>query len=341
MISPPMPIIFAMGLLFIPSLSVAQPLVVGHRGASGHRPEHTIESYALAIKMGADFIEPDLVLTKDGVLIARHENEISGTTDVATIFPDRKTTKTIDGEKITGWFSEDFTLAEVQKLHAKERLSFRSHDFDGKFSVPTFKEILKFLKEQENLTGRKIGLYVEIKHPSYFRSINLPLEQKVLDALNAAGLQKNFVFIECFETETLKWLKKNSQWPLVLLLEKDRLPYDLILQKDPRTMAQFLTDIGLQDIRTYADGIGPDKRLILPTDSKGQLLPTTNLIKRAHKAKLFVHPYTFRSDKEFLAKAYKGDPQQEYLQFFKLGVDGVFSDFPDHAIQARTTFLKK
>ena len=332
---------FALLLVLHTLSTAAPPIIVGHRGASGHRPEHTLESYALAIKMGADFIEPDLVMTKDGVLIARHENEISGTTDVATVFPERKTTKTVDGEKISGWFSEDFTLAEIQKLRAKERLPFRSQEFDGKFSVPTFAEILKFIADQEKLTGRKIGLYIELKHPSYFRALHLPLEQKLLDALNATQLKPEHVFIECFETETLQWFKKNSQWPLVLLIEKDRLPYDLILKKDPRTMQQFLSEAGLKNIRTYASGIGPDKRLIIPADSSGQLLAPTDLVVRAHKNNLVVHPYTFRSDKQFLAASYKQDPSKEYLQFFELGVDGVFSDYPNHAYQARTLFLNK
>lgn len=329
-------------LLSLHLLSLAAPpIIIGHRGASGYRPEHTLESYALAIKMGADFIEPDLVQTKDGVLIARHENEISSTTNVATVFPDRKTTKVVDGEKITGWFSEDFTWDEIKKLRAKERLPFRSHEHDGKFAIPAFTEIVKFLKEQEKITGRKIGLYVEIKHPSYFKSIGLPQERKVRDALNASDLSPQSVFIECFETASLQWLKKNSNWPLVLLIEKDRLPYDLILKKDPRTIEQFLNNEGLREIRKYTTGIGPDKRLIVPANSQGKLQNPTDLIRRAHAAQLIVHPYTFRSDKEYLADAYHHDPQLEYLQFFKLGVDGLFSDFTDQAVQARNLFLQK
>lgn len=333
--------IFLLLLLFFnyEATLAATPIIVGHRGASGHRPEHTLESYALAIKMGADFIEPDLVFTKDGNLIARHENEISETTDVAKKFPQRKTTKTIDGKKITGWFSEDFTMAEIQTLRANERLPFRSHKYDGQFSIPTLNDIVNFLKQQ-NKAGRKVGLYIELKHPSYFRSLGHSFEQKILTALNTSGLTKDQVFIECFETEPLKWLKSKSVWPLILLVEKDLLPYDLILKKDPRTITQFLSNSGLKEIRSYAVGIGPDKRLIIPANSKGQLLPPTDLIQRAHAAQLLVHPYTFRSDKEFLATDYKQDPKQEYLQFFKLGVDGVFSDFPDHAMQARALLHK-
>lgn len=289
------------------------PIVIGHRGAPGYLPEHTMESYRLAIRQGADFIEPDLVSTKDGVLICRHENEISGTTDVAEKFPDRKTTKLIDGEKHEGWFTEDFTLAEIKTLRAKERLPFRSHENNGKYLIPTLDEVLTLAREA------RVGVYPETKHPSYFQSIALPLEERLVELLKKHGYTKTSdpVFIQSFEPSNLQKLNKMTEVKLVQLLHK--------------ADARRVTTQGLKEIAEYADGIGPEKQMILASK---------DLVANAHAAGLVVHPYTFRADQEFLAKEYKGDPLKEYLRFYELGVDGVFSDFPDLAVKARKAISK-
>ncbi len=297
----------------------ARPLIIGHRGASGHRPEHTVAGYRLAAEMGADFIEPDLVSTKDGVLIARHENEIGGTTDVAARFPDRKATKTIDGQSITGWFSEDFTLAEIKTLRAKERLAFRSHEFDGRFEVPTLDEVIGLAQQLGRELGRPIGIYPETKHPTYFRGIGLPLEQKLLASLDKAGWNRHDapVFIQSFESGNLRDLRALTKVRLVQLV-------------DVRA-ADRLTDAGLKAVAAYADGIGPDKQLVIPVNADRTVGPPTDLIARAHAAGLLVHIYTIRIDKEFLSPTYAGHPEKEFEAFRALGVDGVFTDFPDVA----------
>lgn len=313
------------------------PIVIAHRGASGYRPEHTLAAYEMAIGMGADFIEPDLVSTKDGVLIARHENEISETTDVAERpeFASRRTTKQIDGCEVTGWFSEDFTLAEIKTLRAKERLPFRSQDFNGRFEVPTFTEVLDLARRKSAETGRTVGVYPETKHPTYFRSIGLPLEEPLLAALEG---QSAAVYIQSFETGNLKELRKRTDLPLIQLLDVEGQPWDLAVAGDRRTYRDLTTPEGLAEIASYADGIGPNKRLIVPVDGEGRLLPPTALVADAHRAGLLVHPWTFRSDGRFLALEYDGDPEREYRQFFGLGVDGVFSDFPETAVRAREKY---
>lgn len=308
-------------------------LIIAHRGASGYRPEHTLASYGLAIEMGADFIEPDLVPTRDGVLIARHENEISETTDVADRpeFAGRRTTKTIDGAEVTGWFTEDFTLAEIKSLRARERLPFRDRSHDGLYPVPTFAEVLELARRRGEETGRAIGVYPETKHPSYFRSLGLPLEEPLVETLHAAGYRgrEAAVFIQSFEIGNLKDLRRRTDLPLIQLLEADGHPADA-----PRPYRELATPAGLAEIATYADGIGPNKRLLVPADAGGRLLPPTPLVADAHRAGLQVHPWTFRSDERFLAAEYGGDPAREYAQFLALGVDGVFSDFPDAALRA-------
>lgn len=337
--------------LSLPALLNAKPLVLGHRGACGYRPEHTLASYQLAIDMGADYIEPDLVSTKDGVLIARHENEISETTDVSVKFPDRKTTKTIDGKAITGWFTEDFTLKEIKTLRAKERLAFRDHSFDGQFEIPTFKEVIELAKNQGKKLKRTIGLYPETKHPTYFQSIKLSLEEPLAKELKAAGLNKksSAVFIQSFELGNLKKLKNLTKNKLVFLIDDPEVvPADFQASGDKRTYLQLMTPEGLKEIKKIADGIGPYKRYILPTktvtgkngEKTEEKLSPTPLIKIAHAVGLLVHPYTFRSEEKYLLKEYNNDPQAEYLEFFALGVDGVFSDFADQAVRARDTYLK-
>ena len=300
--------------------SAPRVLIIAHRGASGHRPEHTIESYTLAIAMGADFIEPDLVSTKDGVLIARHENEIGGTTDVAEKFPSRKTTKTIDGQSITGWFTEDFTLAEIKTLRAKERLPFRSHERDGLYPVPTFDEVITLADTKSRETGRTIGVYPETKHPTYFRSIGLPLEAPLLETLAKHGKRDRSaaVFIQSFEPANLKLLRPQTTLRLVLLLEA----------------TADVSPARLAEIKTFADGIGPNTRLVVPANADGTIREPTSLVADAHRAGLLVHVWTLRSEPVFLSPSYGGDPVKEYQQFATLGVDGIFGDFPDVAVKA-------
>lgn len=314
------------------------PLVIGHRGASGLFPEHTLEAYRQALAQGADYIEPDLVSTRDGILIARHENEIGTTTDVATKFPDRKRTRIVDGHEMTGWFTEDFTLAEIKQLRAVQRLPFRDQQYNGQFEIPTFAEILALRQSQSEQLKRPVGIYIETKHPSYFRSIGLPLEEKLLKHLDQHGLMdaEDPVFIQSFEVSNLQWLNRRTEVALVQLIESSGAPAD---QKGTAlTYASMLTPAGLAQVASYADGIGPDKRLILPLQD-GVLQPATSLIADAHQAGLKVHPWTFRSDASYLAPAYEGNPTAEYLQFMKLGVDGVFSDFSADAYAARKVFL--
>ena len=316
------PAILSSVLLASAIASAAGPdiLIIGHRGASGHRPEHTIESYTVAIQMGADFIEPDLVSTKDGVLIARHENEIGGTTDVADKFPERKTTKTIDGQSITGWFTEDFTLAEIRTLRAKERLPFRSHERDGMYPIPTFDEVIALADAKSKDVGRTIGVYPETKHPTYFRSIGLPLEPPLLETLAKHGKRDRGapVFIQSFEPANLKLLRPQTTLRLILLLEATA-------EVSPARLAE---------IKTFADGIGPNTRLVIPANADGTLREPTTLVADAHNAGLLVHVWTLRSEPAFLSPSYGGDPLEEYRQFASLGVDGIFGDFPDVAFAA-------
>lgn len=326
------------------TLNGIHPIVIGHRGASGYRPEHTLASYELAIEMGADFIEPDLVASRDGVLIARHENEISGTTDVESKFPERKTKKTIDGKVIEGWFTEDFTLTEIKTLRAKERLPFRDQSYNGLYEVPTLEEVLALVRRKELEKGRVIGIYPETKHPTYFASIGLPLEDRLLRILSKNGYKgRNApVFIQSFEISNLKKLRSKSQLRLVQLIEEaDQQPYDTVANGVPRNYGDMITAEGLREIATYADGVGPWKQQILPTNPDGTLGAPTSLVRDAHAAGLMVHPYTFRKDTQYLVPAYNGDGVAEILRFMELGVDGVFTDFPDVGVAAQTKFKAK
>ena len=325
------------------------PLVIGHRGASAYRPEHTLGAYQLAIDMGADYIEPDLVATKDGVLVARHENDITGTTDVAQRpeFADRRTTKVIDGVSLTGWFTEDFTLAELKTLRATERIpDLRPANvaFNGLFQVPTLQEVID-LAEREG-----VGVYPETKHPTYFDSIGLSLEEPLVRALKANRLntRKAAVYVQSFEVSNLRELDPLLRVPLVQLIAGAGQPYDFTARGDARTYASLLTRGGLRRIARYADGIGPDKGRIVPRDADGRLQRPTTVIQDAHAAGLVVHPYTFRPENEFLpADLRAGDPASpEYRRtrggqpaelrlFYRLGVDGVFADNPDTAVAVR------
>ncbi len=324
-----------------------RPIVIGHRGASGYRPEHTLASYALAARMGADYIEPDLVSTKDGVLVARHENDITGTTNVADKpeFAGRKTTKVVDGTSITGWFTEDFTLAELKTLRAKERIPAirqRNTVFNGRYSVPTFQEILDLRERLSRELGREIGVYPETKHPTYFRSIGLPLEEPLVRALRRNGLDRRNakVYVQSFETGNLKLLDRVLKVGIVQLLSSAGSPFDL---GPTTTYAALSTPAGLREIAKYADGVGPSKDQIVPRDAAGTSLAPTTLVDDAHAAGLLVHPYTFRAENVFLPLELRssatptdyGDLFSEIGRFYGLGVDGVFSDNPDIAVEAR------
>jgi len=345
-----------------------RPLIIGHRGASGLRPEHTLASYELAIEQGADYIEPDLVSTKDGVLIARHEVNITGTTDVADRpeFTDRFTTKTIDGIEEEGWFADDFTLAEIKTLRAVERLPelrTESAEFgeENVLRVPTLQEIIDLAKAKSEETGRTIGIYPETKHPTYHDSVGLSLEEPLVDILQANGYdsEDSPVFIQSFEVGNLQELDTLIDVPLVQLLNAEDIelngtlienqPYDFVVSGDDRTYGDLRTPEGLAEIAEYADGIGPWKRMIVSVaaadrdgdgsaddvngdgavdDADKVLTEPTSLVADAHAAGLLVHPYTFRNEDTFLASDYNGDPVAEYEQFFSLGVDGLFTDFP-------------
>jgi len=315
--------------------SVPTPLVIAHRGASGLLPEHTLEAYTLAIEQGAHFIEPDLVSTRDGILIARHENELSDTTDVAQKFASRVTTRIVDGKEVTGWFAEDFTAKEIATLRAIERLPFRNQASNGKFGIPTLDDILVLVKRESVRSGRPIGVYLETKHSTYFKDLGLALEPTLIRNLTNAGLTRStdWVFIQSFEIENLRSLDTMTDLRLVQLLGVGHLtPYD---QQDSGAVLNYesmMTDVGLAEIATYADAIGPWKSLIIPQDPEGNLLPATDLIFRAHRAGLLVHAYTFRNEPRYLAQAYNGYPAAEYRRFFALGLDGVFTDFPATAL---------
>ncbi|MBO9697563.1 MAG: glycerophosphodiester phosphodiesterase [Sphingopyxis sp.] len=326
-----------------PTLDGRPPIVIAHRGASGERPEHTLASYRLAIEQGADFIEPDLVLTKDGVLVARHENEISETTDVANHpeFASRRATKTIDGKRVEGWFTEDFTLAELKTLRARERLpKLRGTGYDGQFEIPTFEEILTLLAEVNK--GRKIpvGVYPETKHPSHFVSIGLPHEAPLLTMLDRFGYRGRTapVFIQSFEVGNLMDLRAKSDLPLIQLMDSEGGPAD----RPGTSYAVMASPAGLRMIAAYADGIGPDKAMVIPRGVLGRLGKPTSLVHDAHEAGLKVHPWTFRRENYFLPLGEKGginpaghgDLAAEIDTYLATGIDGLFSDNPREAVVA-------
>ncbi len=324
--------------------SLSGPIVIGHRGASGERPEHTLASYELAIAEGADFIEPDLVLTKDNVFVARHENDITGTTDVADHpeFAGRKTTKVIDGESHTGWFTEDFTLAELKTLHAKERLpQLRAANtaFDGKFEIPTLAEVIALAKKRSAETGRTIGIYPETKHPSYFASIGKPMERQLVAELKKAGWDSADapVFIQSFEVNNLKLLHTLTTIRLIQLMDSTGGPAD----KAAPSYAAMATPAGLKAVAAYAWGIGPDKAMV----DKGEGTPSS-LVADAHAAGLRVHVWTFRAENFFLPVSLKrgddpkahGDVDTAIRRQLAAGIDGFFTDFPLIGVKARAAW---
>jgi len=315
----------------------AKPLVIAHRGASGERPEHTLAAYTLAIDQGADFIEPDLVVTKDGHLVVRHENEIGGTTDVAgrPEFAARKTEKVIDGQKIAGWFTEDFTLAELKTLRCRERIPAlrpKSAALDGRFTIPTFQEVVDLATTEGRRVGRTIGTYPEMKHPAFFAGLGLPIEGRLADALKKNGLNSATapVFVQCFEVEPLKTIGKLTKARRVMLVGQGPAPVDV------------KSEAGIRAIAAFAEGLGPEWPLVVPIVDGGLAAPT-DLVKHAHAAGLAVHPWTVRAENAFLptklrhggAPGDHGDVERLLKALYAAGVDGLFSDFPRLAALAR------
>ncbi|MFC6287726.1 glycerophosphodiester phosphodiesterase [Nocardioides sp. GCM10027113] len=333
----------------------ADPVVVGHRGASGYRPEHTLAAYRLAIRQGADYIEPDLVSTRDGVLVARHENEISGTTDVddRPEFADRFTTKIIDGQPVSGWFTEDFTLAELRTLRAEERLPDVRPDntrYDGMFQVPTFDEVLELARTESRRHGRTIGVYPETKHPTYFDEIGLSLEEPLVAALKRHHLDRPGakVLVQSFETRNLRDLARMTKVRLVQLIDSTGAPYDFVTEGDPRTYRDLTTPEGLAWVAEYADAVGVHKDLVLPRDpATGATGEPSDLVDDAHDEDLMVHVWTLRAENRYMATNFrrgddpnaKGDARAEALAFLDAGVDGLFSDHPDTAVDALEEWL--
>ena len=337
----------------------SRPFVIAHRGASGYVPEHTLAGYFIAIQQGADYVEPDLVISRDGALLARHENEIGGTTDVASHpeFAARKVTKKIDGESVTGWFAEDFTLAELKTLRARERLpELRKTNarYDGEFSIPTFDEVLDLVAAadaQRAANARtaglppppRIGVYPETKHPSYFASLGLHFDQQMLEALNRHGYSKRNdpICLQSFEVANLKTLRRRTDLPLVQLVAPTGQPFDFTLAGDKRTYLDLMTDAGLAEIATYADAIGPHKWMVVQFGPEGR--KDTGLARRARAAGLGIHVWTLRAENEFLPPELRssgdatahGDLNAEIRALLDAGITGFFSDQPDLAVRAR------
>jgi len=352
------------------------PLVIAHQGASGYLPENTLEAYQRAIDLGADAIELDLISTKDGVLIASHNPNLAINTDVANRpeFASRKRENwPIDGEKQSGWFAHDFTLAEIKTLGVVATDPERPQQYNGKFKIVTLQEVIDLVKAESKRLGRSIAVYPETKNPTYHRDLGLPLEDKLISAIHFAGWNSKTapIFVQSFEPSSLKEMRaKGLKVRMVQLIDAAgydlktggltyvppfHRPYDWEKSGDQRLFRDMVTPAGLAEIKTYADGIGPWKPYIVPV--KGQLddagnlkdingdgktdlrdtstLDPTSLIDDAHKLGLFVHAFTFRNESRYLAHSYSGDPHAEYLQFYRLGVDGVFSEFPDTAIADR------
>ena len=321
-------------------------LVVAHRGASGYVPEHTLPAYELAIAQGADYLEPDLVVTRDGRLVVRHENEIGGTTDVGRHpeFADRRTTKVVDGLARTGWFTEDFTLAELETLRARERLpALRPGGalFDGAFRLVSFEEVLDLARRSRTPDGRPVGVLAEIKHPTYFGGIGLDVVPRVLAALHEAGHDeaRSPVILQSFETTCLRRFAATSPFRLGQLLEAGEAPYDLLAAGDVRTAADLVTPAGLAEISRYADVVGLDKNLVIPRDAQGRLLQPTGVTTAAHDVGLEVFGWTFRRENRFLPAEFRrgddpaaaGDLAGEITAFLTAGLDSVITDHPDLA----------
>ena len=363
------------------TLNSQVPIVIAHRGASGYLPEETLESYIKAIDLGAEVLELDLISTRDGILIARHDPNLAISTDVA-IHPEfaaRKKTTTVDGEIQTGWFASDFTLAEIKTLGTIATDSERAQQYNSLFKIVTFQEIVDLVKEKSVSTGRAIAVYPETKNPTYHRDLGLPLEDKLIELINKAGWNNKSapIYVQSFEPGSIKYMKLSGlNTRLIQLIDASDVdlktgamlftppydkPYDWVRAGDSRMFSDMVTPVGLAEIKTYADGIGPWKRYILTlkgsVDAGGSLKDingdgkindadavsqtATTLVADAHKAGLLVHPFTFRNEQRRLASNYNDDPQKEYLAFYRLGVDGVFTDFADTAIAALKTYLNE
>ena len=361
------------------TLTGQPPLVIAHRGASGYLPEETREAYLRAIALGADVIEMDIIVTKDRQLIARHDPNLAISTDVAKHpeFAARKKTLQIDGETQTGWFSDDFTLAEIKTLGAISTDAERPQQFNGHFKVITFQEVIDLAKAQSIATGRTIAIYPETKNPSYFAALGIPMEDEFVATIVRAGWNSKTapIFVQSFEPSSLQYMRtKGLQTKVVQLIDGDSVdlrtgqvtfkapsdrPYDWTMVGDKRNFDAMLSPAGLAEIKTYADGIGPWKRYIIsvkgsigadgkPMDVNGDgkvndadatSMAPTNLVSDAHKAGLFVHPFTFRNESRRLAMDYQKDGTNEYMAIYKTGVDGVFTDFTDTALAARKAYL--
>jgi glycerophosphoryl diester phosphodiesterase len=349
------------------TMSEAVPIVIGHRGACGYVPEHTLASYFLAIQYGADYVEPDLVMTRDAVLVARHENEIGGTTDVAAHpeFAARRTTRLIDGSTVSGWFTEDFTLAELKTLRARERIADirpANARFDGQFEIPTLEEILALVRgaglqraaraaQLRAAAPAPIGIYPETKHPSYFASLGLAMEAPLLEVLERHGCAGRTapVWLQSFEVGNLKALSRMTELPLVQLIEAAGRPFDWAAAGVSQGYADMLTPAGLAAIASYAQAIGPNKSLVIARRADETLGEPSALVAQAHAAGLKVHPWTFRAENAFLpagmrsgpVAAATGDLGRELAAYLEAGIDGFFTDQADLGVRARAAFLAR
>ncbi|MEQ6903732.1 glycerophosphodiester phosphodiesterase [Nocardioides sp. YIM 152588] len=332
------------------------PLVIAHRGASGYRPEHTLPGYRLAIQMGADAVEPDLVCTRDGVLVARHENEISGTTDIADRpdLADRRTTRTVNGREVTGWFTEDLTLAELRTLRAKERLpGIRPANtvYDGRYQVPTLDEVIALVQRESRRTGRRIGIVPEIKNPTHFASLGLPVAERLLATLRRHGLDHPGapVLIESFETTILRELATMTRVPLAQLVDDEEAPYDLVAAGAATTHRDLVTPAGLAEIGTYASWVAPAKDLVLPRDAAGAIGAPSTVVADARAAGLRVVVWTLRQENRYLPAnlrvgsdpAAPGDLAGEVRAFLAAGVDALFADQPDVVRRTRDERVRR
>ena len=342
-----------------PTLTGAAPIVIGHRGASGYRPEHTLCAYELAIMQGANYIEPDLVMTKDRLLIVRHEPMlasvdsttgalIEATTNVHELpqFASRTSTRTIDGRSVTGWFAQDFTLEEIKTLNARERLpGVRPNNvayLDER--IPTLQEVIDLAKAKSVQLGRTIGVYPELKHGTYHFSSGLAMEDALVRALATNGWNHAAapVYIQSFEVGNLKYLRSITDVKLVQLFNVAGSPYDFVVTGDPRTYDDLATAAGLLEIATYANGAGANKLQIIPRNPEGTLGTPTSFTADAHAAGLEVHPWTFRAENTFLPTDFRsgqdpahcGDLQSELAAYLATGIDGFFTDHPDIGIAA-------
>ncbi|MGW0668810.1 glycerophosphodiester phosphodiesterase [Streptomyces sp. NPDC002746] len=338
-------------------LDLPVPTVIGHRGTSGYRPEHTLGSYQLALDMGAHVIEQDLVPTRDGHLVCRHENDITATTDVSAHpeFASRKTTKTIDGTPLTGWFTEDFTLAELKTLRAKERIPGNRQKntlYDGRWEIPTFEEVLRWADREGRRRGKPVWLYVETKHPTYFRGLGLGLEERLVKLLRRYDRHRaqSPLILQSFEPSSIQRLAKLVATPRVVLLSgTGTRPWDFTATGDPRTTDDLVKPAGLKWMATFAQGIGPTLDLIIPKDASGELAEPTTLVRDAHARGLILHPYTMRNENTFLPADFRrgsdpnayGDAFGAFAAYFATGIDGIFSDNPDTALLAAADFTGK